>query len=268
MQSEAAARRHLRDGKTALVIVPSREGYRYLYDPTRPEGRVARYEVDNLVQHWKSGGAGWPTQVDEVKEPGNRYIDFLIPGLMGLNLMGGGLWGVGFVIVDMRVRKLLKRLLTTPMRRSDFLLSIVGSRLVFLVPEMLLLALAGRLGFGMPIRGNPLTLALVLLIGGAAFSGLGLLLACRTEKTETIAGLINLLMVPLWMISGTFFSAKRFPDFLQPVIQASPLTHLNNVLREVMLEGASLGSVALRLLLLLGWTVVTYFLALKWFRWH
>src|SRR5205085_3383118 len=137
----------------------------------------------------------WTTRDVLTDEPGNRYIDFLIPGLMGLNLMGGGLWGVGFVLVDMRVRRLLKRLLATPMSRVDFLLSVLASRLVFIVPEMLVLALAGRWIFGVPIRGNPLTLTLVVLVGGAAFAGLGLLLGCRTEKTETVSGLINLLML-------------------------------------------------------------------------
>jgi ABC-type multidrug transport system permease subunit len=186
---------------------------------------------------------------------------------MGLNLMGGGLWGVGFVIVDMRVRKLLKRLLATPMRRSDFLLSILISRLVFMIPEMLLLALFGILAFGVPERGNLMTLAAVVLTGGAAFAGIGLLLACRTDKTESISGLINLIMLPMWMLSGTFFSAKRFPEAIQPLIQALPLTQLNDALREIMLEGAPFGSVAVRVAILAGWGVVCFALALRWFRW-
>ena len=269
MQSPEVCRQLLRTGKVDLTIEVTPEGYRYVYDPNGPDSPRVRYQVDGLIQRWKAGPSAWKPLPDVfVHEPGNRYIDFLIPGLMGLNLMGGGLWGVGFVIVDMRVRKLLKRLLATPMRRSDFLLSILVSRVVFLVPEMLLLALAGYLMFQTPVRGHVLTLVLVILVGGSTFAGLGLLVASRSQNTETVSGLINLFMLPMWMLCGTFFSAKRFPDYLQPLIQALPLTQLNEALREVMLEGASLAGVASRLAILAGWAVVSFALALKWFRWR
>jgi ABC-2 type transport system permease protein len=200
-------------------------------------------------------------------EPGNRYIDFLMPGLMGMNLMGGGLWGVGFVLVDMRVRKLMKRLLATPMHRGDFLLSVLSARMVFVLPEMLLLVLVGRLGFGVPLEGNPLTLVLAIVAGAMAFAGIGLLVACRADKTETVSGLMNLVMLPMWLLSGTFFSSRRFPDVVQPLIQALPLTQLNDALREIMLEGASLAQVGWRLTILVAWAAVCFTLALKWFRW-
>jgi ABC transporter DrrB family efflux protein len=260
-------RRRLYQGITCLIIIPAADAYRYIYDPTRADARAARYQADRLIQRWKSSSAWRPRDVP-TDEPGSRYIDFLIPGLMGLNLMGGGLWGVGFVIVDFRVRKLLKRLRATPMRRSDFLLSVLASRLIFIVPEMLLLIVFGRCVFGTPVRGSVVALALVVLTGGAAFAGLGLLLASRTRRTETVSGLINLLMLPMWMLSGTFFSAHRFPQALQPLIQALPLTHLNNALRGVMLEGAALADVAPTLGLLALWGLVPFLLALKLFRWE
>ena len=129
------------------------------------------------------------------------------------------------------------------MRRSDLLLSILASRVVFLVPEMLLLALAGYLLFRTPVRGNVVALIVVVLVGGSAFAGVGLLIASRSESTETVSGLINLVMLPMWMMSGTFFSSKRFPDAIQPLIQALPLTQLNEALRAVMLEGTSLAGI-------------------------
>lgn len=258
-----------RTGKSALYIVPEPDGYRYVYDEARADSLAVRYQVDAAITRWRAGSAiDWKTTNDPVTAPGQRYIDFLLPGLMGLNLMGGGLWGVGFVLVDMRVRKLLKRLLATPMRRSDFLLAILGSRLLMLLPEMGLLLLAGTLGFGMPLRGNLFTLFLVILVGAAAFAGLGLLIASRAEKNETISGLMNLVMLPMWLLSGTFFSSKRFPDVVQPFIQALPLTQLNDALREVILEGASLTAVAWRLGVLALWGVVCFLLALKWFKWQ
>jgi ABC-type multidrug transport system permease subunit len=262
-----ACQKLLNTGKVSLYVLPGRDRYDYHFDGTRPDAQAARHAVDDVVQRWKARPAPWPTEDHSASHPGDRYIDFLIPGLMGFNLMGGGLWGVGFVIVDMRVRKLLKRFLATPMRRSDFLLSVVGSRLVFVFPEMLLLGLLGTLGFGMPLRGSVLTATLVVLVGGATFCGLGLLLACRTQKTETVSGLIQLLALPMWMLSGTFFSSARFPALLQPLIQALPLTQVNDALREVVLEGAPLAAVGWRLAILAAWTVASFALALRWFRW-
>jgi ABC transporter DrrB family efflux protein len=264
--SAQECQRQLALGKAALIVVPNAGSYEYIFDPHRPESLITRYQVDALIQRWQAGTAV-ATSERRVSQPGERYIDFLIPGLMGLNLMGGGLWGVGYTIVDMRVRKLLKRLLATPMRRSDFLLAIVGSRLVFLLPEMLLLTLVGHWGFGMPIRGGVLTLALVILAGGVMFAALGLLAASRTANTEVITGVNNLLMLPMWMLSGTFFSSSRFPEALQPLIRALPLTQANDALRAVILDGATLPTVAGPIAILAGWTVVCFLLALVLFRW-
>jgi hypothetical protein len=261
--------RRLRVGKTSLYVVPTEDGYTYVYDRARPESQLARYRVDADIVRWRGDSAvNWETSPEPVSERGSRYIDFLIPGLVGLNLMGGGLWGIGFVIVDMRVRKLLKRLVATPMRRGHFLLAMLTARLVLLIPDMVILLGFGWLVFGVPIRGDPLTLCLVILAGAAAFTGMGLALASRTDKTETISGLINLVMLPMWMLSGTFFSSKRFPEVAQPFIQALPLTHVNDALREVMLEGATLTQVWWRIGILLLWAVVPFAIALKWFRWR
>ncbi|HEV3119728.1 MAG TPA: ABC transporter permease [Gemmataceae bacterium] len=278
-------RRRNQIGKTALYIVPTAAGFDYVYDPTLPESAVARARVNAVIERWKAeihvtqvpdtttrrwqvDSRSWETTDQLRREPGNRYIDFLLPGLMGMNLMGGGLWGVGFVIVDMRVRKLLKRLLATPMRRPDFLASILTGRMVFMLPEIVLLLLVGRLAFGVPIKGDWFTLVLTVFIGAAAFSGIGLLVACRTSKTETVSGLMNAVMLPMWLLSGIFFSSTHFPDVMQPFIQALPLTQLNNALREIMLEGSSLLGVWWRLAILAAWGGVSFYLALRWFRWQ
>jgi hypothetical protein len=288
---EEECRQRLRTGTTTLYVVIEGDTFRYVYDRVRPESLAARCEVDGAVTRWRAGVTAepreaepgvqtvrhvagedsnrhWQTMDELIREPGSRYIDFLVPGLMGLNVMGGGLFGVGFVIVDMRVRKLLKRLLATPMSRSHFLLSILSARLALFIPEMALLLVVSWLLFGVPVRGSLVAMALVLLLGAFAFSGIGLLLASRTEKTETVSGLINLVLLPGWLIGGTFFSAKRFPDLFQPLIQAFPLTQINQALREIMLEGTPLIDVGWRLAILAAWGGVTFFLALKWFRWQ
>jgi ABC-2 type transport system permease protein len=268
LHSADECRERLRTARIELYVVPEPEQFLYVYDERRPEGIAARNQVDDLVQIDKAGKPLQTTKDQPIDEVGSRYIDFLVPGLMGMNLMGGGLFGVGFVLVDMRVRKLMKRLVATPMRRSHFLLSVLVARLVFLLPEMLVLLLVGTLGFGVPIRGGLLPLIITILIGSAAFSGIGLLVASRTDKTETVSGLINLVMLPMWIVSGVFFSSKRFPAVAQPFIQALPLTQLNDALRATMLEGASLAALALPLAVLTLYALVTYALALRWFRWQ
>ncbi len=248
--------------------MPEPAGYQYHYDKNRSESAEARYRLDSEIQRWKGGKASWPTEDRLITELGNRYIDWFMPGLVGMNLMGGGLWGVGFVLVDMRIRKLLKRLLATPMRRSDFMLSILAGRLILMIPDMLVLLGVAVLGFHVPLRGNLLTLIVVIVVGASAFAGLGLLISSRTEKMETVSGLMNLVMMPMWLLSGVFFDSKRFPEVMQPFIQALPLTQLNDALRQVMLDGASLAAVSTPVLVLTGWAVVTFALALKLFRWE
>ncbi len=269
VHDEAACQLRLRNGETALYVVIRPDGYDYVFDRARAEAVQAHYQVDDAILRWRAGRAvSWKTETVPVTEKGSRYIDFLMPGLMGLNLMGGGLWGLGFVIVDMRVRKLLKRLLATPMRRSHFLLALLTARSVLMLPDMLLLLGVALLGFGVPLRGSPLVLMLIIVVGAAAFAGIGMLVACRTEKTETVSGLMNLVMLPMWLFGGAFFPAERFPDAAQPFIQALPLTQLNNALRKVMLEGAGLSQVYWPLVILAAYAVVTFAVSLRWFRWR
>lgn len=255
-------------GKVDLVVDLTEDGYEFIYDPSRMGAEAARLRVGDVLQ--RLAGRTDPIASKDVRitEPGSRYIDWLIPGLMGLNLVGGGLWGLGFVTVDLRMRKLLKRFVATPMRRSDFLLALVVSRLLFLATEMVLILLAGHVIFGLSVKGSFLSVAFVCLLGGFCFSGLGLLLACRADRIEVISGLINVVMLPMWLLAGTFFSADRFPLSMQPIVQALPLTHLNNALRAVILEGAPIQSQWLPILVLVGVGAASFALALRWFRWQ
>jgi len=203
-----------------------------------------------------------------MRETGSRYIDFLLPGLLGMNLMGTGMWGIGFTIVNQRSRGILKRLLATPMRRSDYLIAQILGRLVFLVVEVAVLVGFGRLAFGVPVRGSLASLATVSLAGAGAFAGLGLLIASRARTVEGLSGLANFVMLPMWVLSGIFFSTERFPQVMQPVIQILPLTALIDALRDVMLEGAGLVRVAPDVITLVVWGGVAFALALWGFRWR
>jgi ABC-2 type transport system permease protein len=268
--SEAEAANRLRTGKTPLLIVPQNElEWTYRFDPTRPEAVAARQQVDDVLQE-AAGRINKGTTHDQlVTEPGSRYIDFLIPGLIGVNAMGGGLWGIGFFLVNMRIGKLLKCYVATPMPRRDFLGAILGSRLTFLIPDLAILLLLGTLAFGMPIRGNLLLLVLVDVLGALAFAGIGLLVASRVSTTETVSGLMNMVMLPMYLLSGVFFSSERFPAGIQPLIQALPLTQLVAALRLILLEGAGLfhHDILRAIAILSAWTAATFWIALRIFKW-
>jgi len=266
-----ACRQRLRLGKTDLVVI-SGDGdqprYDYWFDPGRPESALARNAVDDALQRAAGRADPIPTGDRQMTDPGGRYIDFLVPGLLGMSLMGGGLWGVGFVTVDMRIRKLLKRLLATPMRKSDFLAGIMLSRLLFMIPEVLVLLVFARLAFGVQNQGHLFSLLALVLLGAFSFSGIGLLVASRAKTLEAVSGLMNLVMLPMWVLSGIFFSPERFPAAAQPFIHALPLTQLIVATRAVMLEGASLTAQAGNVAALAAWGGISFLLALKLFRWN
>ena len=268
MLDSAAATEALRTGAIALLAVPVTGGMEYRYDPTRPEARSARLIMDQLVQRQAGRRDPVPVRDLTVSERGSRYIDFFLPGLLGMNLMGSGIWGLGFSIVTARNKKLLKRLVATPMSRAQFLLSYLLSRLFFLIVEVAVLIGFGVLAFGVPVRGSIVTLAIVCLASALAFSAIGLLISSRAQTTEGVSGLMNLVMLPMWVFSGVFFSSANFPAAFQPFIRVLPLTAVNDALRATMLRGAGLGAIAPELAIIIGWMVLSAALALRIFRWR
>lgn len=259
----------LRRGRILVFVRQPENGPPVLvFDPSRAETRVAQLATVEALE--KDAGrkdvvrASMDTQV----RAGSRYIDFLIPGLIGLNLLGTGMWGIGFPIATARQQKLLKRMLATPMRRSDYLLSHMLARLVWLVLEVVAVLGFGMLVFGVEVRGSWLAFTLINVLGAFSFSALGLLVASRATTIEAVSGLMNVAMLPMWLLSGSFFSADRFPAAMQPFVQALPLTAVNNALRAVMNEGAGMEAVAVPLAIIVAWGVVSFFAALALFRWE
>jgi ABC-type polysaccharide/polyol phosphate export permease len=259
----------LRAGRIALLALPGANGgVVYRYDDTNPEGRLARFLVDQALQRTAGRRDPVPAGDELVREPGSRYIDFLIPGLLGMNLMGSGIWGIGFAIVDARRKKLLKRLIASPMSRAEYLLSFLFSRLVLLLFEVAALVGFGIWVFGVPLRAPLWELAFLCLLSSLSFSALGLLIASRVRTIEGASGLMNFVMLPMWVLSGVFFSAQRFPDVLQPFIKAMPLTAVVDALRGSMLQGARLPHLASELAVIAVWLVLSFIFALKLFRWR
>lgn len=264
-----AATDALRTGKVALLALPGEKGsVLYRYDNTNPDGRTARMLADSAVQR-ASGRTDPVASSDQLmREPGSRYIDFLIPGLLGMTLMGNAVWSTGFAIVDARRKNLMKRLVATPMPRHYYLLSFLLARLFLLVVEVGVLVGFGALIFGVPIRGGVLDLAVLCLLGSFSFCAFGLLLASRARTIEAVSGLMNVTMMPMWIVSGVFFSAQRFPNALQPLIKALPLTAVIDALRANMLQGMNLAQVASEVSVLGLWLVACFGLALWLFRWR
>jgi ABC-2 type transport system permease protein len=266
LEPEDAARA-LRTGEVG-VIVGGEASLAYRYDPTRPESQLARLLTDRAIQQHAGVLPAVPFTEAPERQPGGRYIDWVIPGLIGLNLMSTGLWGIGFGIVNMRQKKQLKRLVATPMRPGDFLVSQILARMVFLVLEIPPIVLFAWLAFGVQVAGSVLHLLMVVLLGAITFAGLGLLASSRARTIEGVSGILNVIMLPMFVLSGVFFSASRFPEAMQPFVQILPLTALNNALRAVYNEGLGITAVPAELAILVGWAASSFVLALRIYRWQ
>lgn len=265
--SAADAAVALRKGAIHVLVVPGTPPT-YRFDAARPESQVARLAVDDVLQRASGREPLWTAREERISAPGSRYVDWVVPGLLGMNIMGTGMWSIGFAVVLARTRKLLKRLVASPMRRGHYLLSHMLARLLFLVLEVGTVVGFAMLVFGVPMNGSWPVLAFVCLLGAAAFSGLGLLLVSRVRTIEAASGLMNFAMVPMWVLSGVFFSSEHFPGVMQPLIQALPLTALAEALRLVMIDGEGPLGLGPQLANLGLWTVTSYTLALRIFRWR
>ena len=259
--------RALREGEVHVIVVPTSPPA-YQFDQARSESRTARLVVDAVLKRAAGRVDPWTAREEAVKVPGSRYVDWLIPGLVAMGIMSNGMWGVAFSIVQARMRKLLKRMVASPMQKREYLLAHLLARLLFLAPEVAVPLGFGVLAFGMPVNGSVGAIAVVTLLGSLAFGAFGLLLATRARTFEAVSGLMNMAMLPMWLLSGVFFSSSNFPASVQPAIQILPLTALVDALRAVVLEGASLASVHRQLIVLGCWAVVPFALALRLFRWR
>lgn len=259
----------LRTGRVALVVAAgAADSVHYQYDDTRPDARTARLMVDDAVQRGAGRGDVLRVSDTHLRERGSRYIDFVVPGLLGMTIMGGGVWGLGYSIVDQRRKNLLKRLVATPMSRAEYLLSYVISRLVMLTVEVGVLLGFSTFLFGVPMRGSVLVTVVIIVVSALAFGGLGLLIASRSKTIEGVSGLMNLSMLPMWVLSGVFFSSENFPRVVQPFIKALPLTATNDALRANMLRGVPLTGMFSQLAVLAAWMILCFAIALRIFRWR
>ncbi len=265
---ETAGTRALATGNIVLLAIESDNGVVYRYDDTNPDARTARMIADRAIQVAAGRRDAVEARNQLVHETGSRYIDFLVPGLLGMNLMGSAMWGLGFAIVDARAKKLLKRMVASPMPKWQYLAAYLLSRLVMLAIEVVVLLGFARVVFGVPFRGPLAELALICMMTSLTFSALGLLVATRARTMEAVSGLMNVAMMPMWIMSGVFFSPTRFPAFMQPFVSALPLTAAISAMRGNMLQGMQLGQMTAPLAILLAWFVLPFAVSLRIFRWR
>jgi ABC-2 type transport system permease protein len=266
----AEAQRQLARTKVDLIVDQPEAGQALILrlDPAQEKGQLARAVTEDVLQ--RAAGRHDPLRIEQhgVHELGSRYIDFLVPGLIGLNLMGSSMWGIGFNLVLARKRKLLRRYAVTPMRRGHFLLSYFFSRSTFLVAELSVLIGFGWLVFGTQVQGSIAALLLASALGAAAFAAIGLLIGARLSSTEVAGGWMNFVQLPMWLLSGSFFSYERFPEWLQLPIRFLPLTATNDALRRIYNEAGTLSSVGFELAVLAAWSLFGFLLAMRVFRWQ
>ena len=259
--------RALREGEVHVVVEGSRPPT-YRFDPAHEESVIARLVLDDILMGADGRQDPWTPAEVPMRIAGSRYVDWLIPGIIGMTIMSTSLWGIAFSIVQFRLRKLLKRMVASPMRKRDYLLAQVLARMVFLAPEVLVTLGFAMLVLGMPVAGRAIDIAIVSVVGALGFGGLGLLVASRARTFEAVSGMLNFLMLPMWVLSGVFFSSSNFPDAIQPFIQVLPLTALVDGLRTVILDGETAAAAGRELATLGVWGVGGFSVALKIFSWR
>ncbi len=259
----------MKRGEISLIVRAQDAGsFVYQLDSSNPEALRARGYVDDIVQ--AVGGRQDPVraETEAVLAEGGRYVDFLIPGLLGLSIMSSSLFGVGMTLVSNRKENLLKRYIATPMPTHDFILSHICGRLMILVAEFTAVMAAGFLIFRFQVYGSWLSYGLFAVLGAGAFTGIALLCASRTRSIAMISGLTNLISLPMMMLSGVFFSKNNFPEWLIKVTNFLPLTALNDGLRKIALEGLPLSALGFEAAVLGFYLVVGSLAAQRLFKWY
>lgn len=254
-------------GVANLIVHDSGDSLLFHLDPKNADGYVAYLQIDEAM-HGSGEVIQNATRIEKLETKGMRYIDFLIPGLLATNIMNSCLWGICYSLIEKRSKKLLRRMVATPMSKWLFLGSYILGRILLGLFEAVVLMFFAWLYFGCVMEGSLAVFLLVYLAGNVCFSGIGVLLSIRTAKPQIGNGLISLIQLPMMICSGVFFSYHSFPDALIPVIKLLPLTMLADSIRSIFVEGAGLASVlpATGLMTVLG--MILFSIGLKLYKWY
>ncbi|HQG77044.1 MAG TPA: ABC transporter permease [Bacteroidales bacterium] len=258
----------LKRGTLNVIIKENNEMPEYYFDPQNPDAQLTYIKLSSVI-----GGDSRQTNENDINiKPlmiaGTRYIDFLIPGLITMGVMMSCMWGISYSLIEKRSKKLLRRLVATPMKKSNFLLALLTVRIMMNFAESLILLIFAVLAFKIRIQGDPTSLILVFLAGNLAFCGIAIFVSSHTSNTEVGNGLINAVTYPMMVLSGIFFSYHNFPGWSIKIIQALPLTILTDAVRSVFNEGAGFRETALSFMILISTGAFFFAAGLKIFKWH
>lgn len=263
-----SAIRSLKRGEADVIVTDSLGKAIYHFDPLNSQSQLAYMKLSALVKSPNSNMNTENADIEPLTLMGVRYIDFLIPGLIAFGLMSSIMWGVSYTIIERRSQKLLRRLVATPMKKSNFLFALMFVRIIMNVVESLILLFFAWLIFDIHIQGNIGALIVLFLAGNLAFTGVAILVASRTTKTEVGSGLINAVQMPMMLLSGIFFSYHNFPEWSIRFIKLLPLTALTDGIRSIFNEGAGWVEVIYPTCMLSALGLICFVIGMKLFKWN
>ncbi len=258
----------MKKGKYPLMLEPSKDSIYYHLDPSNPDARLLQLQLSSLFDQQKSDKKLTGKNIIKLEMQGTRYIDFLVPGLIGMTIMMACMWGISYTIIERRKGNMLRRMVATPLKKRNLLIAHMSARLSMNFLEALILVIFARYYFDLKVQGSWLALFLVFIAGNIAFTGIAFLLSSRTSNTEIGNAFVNLVTMPMLILSGIFFSYQNFPDWAIPFIEKLPLTMMADSFRSIINEGATLPDVMDNFLILGIGGVITFFVGLRVFKWY
>jgi ABC-2 type transport system permease protein len=258
----------LKRGTINVLLVDLKDSVEYHFDPMNSDAELTYLKLSNIIGKGEVISAKAITEIKPLTVSGTRYIDFLVPGLITMGVMMSSMWGISYGLIEKRSKKLLRRLVATPMKKSHFLIALITVRVIMNCIESSVLLLFAIIAFKMSVQGSISALILIYIAGNIAFAGIAVFTSSHTSNTEVGNGLINFVVFPMMILSGIFFSYQNFPDWSIPVIKNLPLSMLTDAVRSIINEGAGYNEVAIPILILLSVGVLFFSAGLKIFKWH
>jgi ABC-2 type transport system permease protein len=253
-------------GQTAVMIIETKDSLHYYFDPKSPEAKLSYIMLSSAINHEEF--VYETASIKPLITVGTRYIDYLVPGLIAIGIMNSILWGISYTLIEMRSRKLLRRMVATPMKKSHLLISHFASRLSLTIIEALILITFSWFYFRLSVQGSILALVMMFLAGNICFAGIAVLISSRTSSSNIGNGLINFVSMPMTIVSGIFFSYHNFPDFVVPIIQKLPLTILTDSIRGIFIEGTGVKEILPEFIVLSTIGLLFSYIGLRIFKWY
>lgn len=258
----------LKRGTINLILKSNNGETEYHFDPVNSDAELIYLKLNNVIKRTSTFPVNSGQEIKPLTIKGTRYIDFLVPGLITMGVMMSTMWGISYGLIEKRSKKLLRRLIATPMRKSYFLMALISVRITMNFVEASILTLFALIAFNMTIQGSITALIIMLLAGNIAFAGIAVFTSCHTSNTEVGNGLINTVVMPMMILSGIFFSYQNFPEWSVKIIKILPLTMMTDSVRSIFNEGAVYSDIIVPALVLSAIGIIFFSSGLKIFKWH